>query len=50
MWYGPTKTLLANTDRKDELRSAFIEFHEAHRTPLGIAMPRDYLVTIGTRR
>jgi SAM-dependent methyltransferase len=48
--YGPTKTLLASTDRKDELRRVFIEFHEARRTPLGIAMPRDYLVTIGTRR
>ncbi|MBV8651376.1 MAG: class I SAM-dependent methyltransferase [Alphaproteobacteria bacterium] len=48
--YGPTKTLLQYTDRKDELRRAFIEFHDAHRTPLGVAMPRDYLVTIGIRR
>lgn len=48
--YGPTRTLLRSTDRKDELRRDFIAFHEAHRTPMGIAMPRDYLVVIGTRR
>ena len=48
--YGPTKTLYQNTSRKDELRRDFIAFHEAHRTPLGIAMPRDYLVVVGTRR
>ncbi|MDI3306351.1 MAG: class I SAM-dependent methyltransferase [Acetobacteraceae bacterium] len=48
--YGPTKTLLQATDRKEELRRDFIAFHEAHRTPMGIAMPREYLVVIGTRR
>lgn len=48
--YGPTKALLAATDRKEELRRAFIDFHEAHKSPLGIAMKRDYLVTIGIRR
>jgi SAM-dependent methyltransferase len=48
--YGPTKMLHQTTDRKDELRRDFIAFHDAHRTELGIAMPRDYLVVIGTRR
>ncbi|TCZ63196.1 class I SAM-dependent methyltransferase [Roseicella aquatilis] len=48
--YGPTRTLLAATDRKEALKRDFIAFHEAHRTPMGIAMPRDYLVTIGRRR
>jgi SAM-dependent methyltransferase len=48
--YGPTKTLHRNTDRKDDLRRDFIAFHDAHRTEHGIAMPRDYLVVIGTRR
>jgi len=48
--YGPTKMLLQSTDRKDELRRDFIKFHDAHRGELGIAMPRDYLVTIGIRR
>ena len=48
--YGPTKTLCRTTDRKDDLRRDFIAFHEAHRTKLGVAMPRDYLVVVGTRR
>lgn len=48
--YGPTKTLSQNTDRKEDLRRDFIQFHDAHRTELGVAMPRDYLVVIGTRR
>lgn len=48
--YGPTRTLLGATPRKDELKRDFIAFHEAHRTELGIAMPREYLVTIGIRR
>ena len=48
--YGPTKMLHQTTDRKDDLRRDFIALHEAHRTDLGIAMPRDYLVVVGTRR
>jgi SAM-dependent methyltransferase len=48
--YGPTKMLLQNTDRKDELRRDLIKFHDAYRGELGIALPRDYLVTIGIRR
>jgi SAM-dependent methyltransferase len=48
--YGPTRMLLQASDRKEELRRDFIAFHEAHRTDLGIAMPRDYLVVVGTRR
>jgi SAM-dependent methyltransferase len=48
--YGPTKALYNSTDRKDELRREFIKFHDAHGTELGIAMPREYLVTVGVRR
>lgn len=48
--YGPTKMLHRATDRKDDLRRDFVAFHDAHRTPLGVAMPRDYLVVIGRRR
>jgi SAM-dependent methyltransferase len=48
--YGPTKTLHRTTERGDDLRRDFIAFHDAHGTPLGVAMPRDYLVVIGTRR
>ena len=48
--YGPTKALHRSTDRTDDLRRDFIQFHEAHRTDLGVTMPREYLVIIGTRR
>jgi SAM-dependent methyltransferase len=50
--YGPTKMLAANCDlpRRKELERDFIAYHEAHRNDLGVAMPRDYLVTIGTRK
>jgi SAM-dependent methyltransferase len=50
--YGPTKTLTASLDaeRREQLRRDFIAYHERYRTDLGIAMPRDYLVTIGHRR
>jgi hypothetical protein len=47
---GPVKAALAHTDRMDDLRHDFIAFHEAFRTGLGIAVPRDYLVVIGFRR
>ena len=50
--YGPTKALAASCDpkRREQLRKDFIAFHERYRSDLGIAMPRDYLVTIGHRR
>jgi SAM-dependent methyltransferase len=48
--YGPTKTLHRSTERGEDLRRDFIAFHDAHRTPVGVAMPREYLVVIGTRR
>ena len=50
--FGPIKTIAANIDpgRREQLKRDFIEFHERYRTDLGIAMPRDYLVTIGHRR
>jgi SAM-dependent methyltransferase len=50
--YGPTKTLATSLDpqRREELRRDFIAFHERFRTRLGIAMPREYLVTLGVRR
>jgi SAM-dependent methyltransferase len=50
--YGPTKTLTASLDpeRREQLKRDFIGFHERYRTDLGIAMPRDYFVTIGSRR
>ena len=50
--FGPIKTLAASLDpeRKEQLKRDFLAFHERYRTDLGIAMPRDYLVTIGYRR
>jgi SAM-dependent methyltransferase len=48
--YGPTKMLHRTSDRRDDLRRDFTALHEKYKTELGIAMPRDYLVVIGTRR
>lgn len=50
--YGPTKTLAAALDpaRREGLQRDFMAYHEGFRSELGIAMPREYLVTIGTRK
>jgi SAM-dependent methyltransferase len=50
--YGPTKTLAASLDpeRRESLQHDFIVYHEGFRSELGVAMPRDYLVTIGVRK
>jgi SAM-dependent methyltransferase len=50
--YGPTKALAGSLDdaRRAELQRDFVAFHEKFATPLGIAVPREYLLTIGTRR
>jgi len=50
--YGPTKTLAASLDagKRADLERDFVAMHEKHRTPAGLAMPREYLVTIGVRR
>lgn len=50
--YGPTKTLAASLDaeKRAALERDFIAMHERHRTPAGLAMPREYLVTIGVRK
>jgi hypothetical protein len=50
--FGPIKTLAASVDpeRREQLRRDLVAFHEQYRSDLGIAMPRDYLVTIGNRR
>jgi SAM-dependent methyltransferase len=50
--YGPTKALAASLDppRREELKRDMIAFHERYRSDLGIAMPREYLVVIGTRK
>lgn len=50
--YGPTKALAASLDeaRRAELQRDFIAFHDGFATELGINVPKDYLLTIGTRR
>lgn len=50
--YGPTKMLAASLDqsRREALRRDFVAFHEQYRNGVGIAMPRQYLVILGTRR
>jgi hypothetical protein len=44
--------LLARLDQeyRRQLRHDFVAFHDAHRNELGVAMPREYLVTIGVRK
>lgn len=50
--YGPTRALAAGLDdgRRADLRRDFIAFHDRFRTELGTCVPRDYLLTVGTRR
>ncbi len=50
--YGPTKSLAVSLDpeRRESLERDFIAYHDSFKTELGIAMPRDYLVTIGIRK
>jgi hypothetical protein len=50
--YGPTKSLAANLEleRRESLKRDFIAYHDGFKTELGVAMPRDYLVTIGIRK
>lgn len=50
--YGPTKALARSLDdsRRVELKQAFIAFHDAYRTELGITVPREYLITLGKRK
>lgn len=50
--YGPTRSLAVSLDpeRRENLKRDFIAYHEGFRTELGVAMPRDYLVTIGVRK
>ncbi len=49
--HGLTISLLKtlSSDRQEQFRADFIAYHEQFRNDVGIAMPRDYLVTIGVR-
>lgn len=50
--FGPIKMLATTLDpeRVEKLKQDFIAFHERFRTDIGIAMPREYLVTVGIRK
>lgn len=50
--YGPTRALAASLDpeRRKGLKQDFIAYHDGFRTELGVAMPREYLLTIGVRK
>ena len=50
--YGPTR-MLANTldaTTREALRNDFIAFHQGFATELGVTVPREYWLTVGTRR
>jgi SAM-dependent methyltransferase len=49
--YGPTRALAASLDpaHRGALRADFVAFHAAFPTELGICVPREYWVTIGSR-
>jgi len=50
--YGTTKSLAASLDneKREKLRRDFIAYHESFTSELGIAMPRKYLLAVGTRK
>ena len=50
--YGPTRMLAESlpADRRAALHADFVRFHEEFPTPLGVTVPRDYLVALGVRR
>jgi len=50
--YGPVRVLASklDQDRREAFRRDFVTFHEQFRTPLGICVPREYLLIHGVRR
>lgn len=50
--YGPTRALAAslNDERRAALKRDFVAFHDRFAAPLGISMPRQYLLTLGVKR
>lgn len=50
--FGPVRAVAASLDdaRRGELRAAFIDWVNRFRTGLGVAIPFQYLVTVGRKR
>jgi SAM-dependent methyltransferase len=49
--YGPTRMLAASldADKREALHRDFVAFHEKFRNELGTCVPREYLITVGSR-
>lgn len=50
--YGPVRALASKLDdtQREAFRRDFVAFHQQFRTPLGICVPREYLLVHGVRR
>ena len=50
--YGPTRMLAESLEpgQREQLRAEFTAFHGGFPTPLGICVPREYWLTVGTRK
>lgn len=50
--YGPVKRVAASLDetQREAFRRDFVAFHEQFRAPLGICVPREYILVHGVRR
>lgn len=50
--YGPLRTLAGKLDeaRLEALKQDWLAFHDGFATELGICVPRDYWIVVGTRR
>jgi hypothetical protein len=50
--YGPLRAMAGKLDakRREELKRDFVAFHNRFPTELGICVPREYWVVVGTRR
>lgn len=49
--YGPIKQLVAKLDAEatSRFRDDFLQLHEKHRTPVGVLVPRPYVIVSGRR-
>jgi ubiquinone/menaquinone biosynthesis C-methylase UbiE len=50
--YGPTRVLAGSLepDRREALHTDFVAFHAGYPTELGVCVPREYWLTVGTRK
>jgi ubiquinone/menaquinone biosynthesis C-methylase UbiE len=50
--YGPTRALAGSLepDRREALHKDFVAFHAGYPTELGVCVPREYWLTVGTRK